>query len=142
MENTRKLTVFVVDDDSIYRTYIAKNLQKVQNIQLKAFGSAEQCIRAMKHFPDLVILDYYLDSAADDNKNGWEALMNIKHTAPDVPVIMLSSEINIEHMMDCIKFGAEDYIIKGNYTVKRILTIIDELFVPGYWEMGFNSLPK
>jgi len=68
--------------------------------------------------------------------------MNIKHTAPDVPIIMLSSDINIEHMMDCIKFGAEDYIIKGNYTVKRILTIIDELFVPGYWEMGFSSVPK
>mgnify|MGYP002526431848 FL=1 len=142
MENTRKLTVFVVDDDPIYRTYIAKNLRKVQNIQLKVFDSAEHCIKAMKHFPDLVILDYYLDSAADDNKNGWEALMNIKHTAPDVPVIMLSSEINIEHMMDCIKFGAEDYIIKGNYTVKRILTIIDELFVPGYWEMDFSTSPK
>jgi DNA-binding NtrC family response regulator len=142
MENTKKLTVFVVDDDPIYRTYIAKNLRKVQNIQLKVFDSAEHCIKAMKHFPDLVILDYYLDSAADDNKNGWEALMNIKHTAPDVPVIMLSSEINIEHMMDCIKFGAEDYIIKGNYTVKRILTIIDELFVPGYWEMDFSTSPK
>jgi len=142
MKDIRKIVVFIVDDDPIYRKYIAHLLKKEGNIQLKMFDSVEKCIRAMKHSPDLIILDYYLDSAEDDNKNGWEALLTIKHTSPDVPVIMLSSEINIEHMMDCIKFGAKDYIIKGNYTVKRILTIIKELFVPGYWEMSYGSLSK
>jgi len=142
MEDNRKIIVFLVDDDPIYRKYVAQLLKKEGSIELRMFDSVQKCIRAMKHSPDLIILDYYLDSAEDDNKNGWEALLTIKHMAPDVPVIMLSAEINIENMMDCIKFGAKDYIIKGNYTIKRILTIINELFAPGYWEMGYSSLSK
>jgi len=133
MEYSKKLTVFVVDDDPLYRTYLAKHLQKELNIDLELYDSAELCMDALKKRPDLIILDYFLDSEETGNKSGWEALMLIKRCEPDVPVIMLSSAPNIEYMMDCIKFGAEDYIIKSAYTIQRIKTIMNELFEHKSW---------
>jgi diguanylate cyclase (GGDEF)-like protein/PAS domain S-box-containing protein len=59
--------------------------------------------------PDLVLSDYMLPRF-----NGLEALRLARAIAPDVPVILVAGSINEETAVECMKAGAEDYVLKNH----------------------------
>ena len=79
-------------------------------------------IEALKKFkPDLIISDYMMPAF-----NGLNALREAKKFNPDIPFILCTGSINEETAVECIKAGAEDYIIKEHITrlpfaVKEVL---------------------
>jgi PAS domain S-box-containing protein len=79
-------------------------------------------IKALKKFkPDLIISDYMMPSF-----NGLQALKEVKAFNPEIPFILCTGSINEETAVECIKAGAEDYVIKEHMTrlpfaVKEVL---------------------
>ena len=79
-------------------------------------------IKALKKFkPDLIISDYMMPSF-----NGLQALKEVKEFNPEIPFILCTGSINEETAVECIKAGAEDYVIKEHMTrlpfaVKEVL---------------------
>ena len=79
-------------------------------------------IKALKKFrPGLIISDYMLPSF-----NGLQALKEVKEFNPEIPFILCTGSINEETAVECIKAGAEDYVIKEHMTrlpfaVKEVL---------------------
>jgi len=79
-------------------------------------------IRALKKFkPDLIISDYMMPSF-----NGLQALKEVKKFNPEIPFILCTGSVNEETAVECIKSGADDYIIKEHMTrlpfaVKEVL---------------------
>ena len=57
--------------------------------------------------PDLIISDYHLPQF-----DGMTALRLAKEHAPDTPVIMATIPVNEDTAVECMKAGADDYIIK------------------------------
>ncbi|HVN57731.1 MAG TPA: response regulator [Bacteroidales bacterium] len=57
--------------------------------------------------PDLIISDYSMPQFT-----GMEALMIRNDIAPSVPFILVTGSVNEEVAVDCIKSGADDYILK------------------------------
>jgi PAS domain S-box-containing protein len=69
-------------------------------------------IKALKDFrPDLIISDYMMPAF-----NGLEALKEVKSFNPDIPFILFTGSINEETAVECIKEGAQDYVIKEHMT--------------------------
>ena len=69
-------------------------------------------IKALKKFkPDLVISDYMMPAF-----NGLQALKEVKEFDPEIPFILCTGSINEETAVECIKAGAEDYVIKEHIT--------------------------
>lgn len=69
-------------------------------------------IRALNEFkPDLIISDYMMPSF-----NGLQALKATKEFNPDIPFILYTGSVNEETAVECLKAGAEDYIIKEHMT--------------------------
>ncbi|OFX83801.1 MAG: hypothetical protein A2W99_03065 [Bacteroidetes bacterium GWF2_33_16] len=67
---------------------------------------------AIKEFdPDLIISDYSMPMF-----NGMEALKIAKEMCPQIPFIILTGSINEETAVQCMKAGANDYILKDNMT--------------------------
>ena len=67
---------------------------------------------ALKEFkPDLVISDYLMPSF-----NGLQALAVVKEYNNFIPFILFTGSVNEETAVECIKAGAEDYIIKEHMT--------------------------
>jgi len=65
-------------------------------------------IKALKKFkPDLIISDFMMPSF-----NGLEALREVKKSNPEIPFILYTGSVNEETAVECIKAGAEDYVIK------------------------------
>lgn len=71
-------------------------------------------INALHNFkPDIIISDYIMPEF-----NGMFALDIKKELAPDTPFIMLTGSTNEETAVQCMKAGADDYVIKEH--IKRL----------------------
>lgn len=71
-------------------------------------------VNALKIFkPDIIISDYIMPMFS-----GMTALIIKKDTCPDIPFIILTGSTNEETAVECMKSGADDYVIKEH--IKRL----------------------
>lgn len=108
MRPDRPFTIFIVEDNSFYSFFLNETLKEYGNFHISNFEQAEQCLQVMDTRPDLVIQDYYLDSGM----NGGEAFKIMKKEYPEVPVIMLSAQKDVQVAADLMQEGLFDYIEK------------------------------
>jgi two-component system, OmpR family, response regulator len=123
----RVVKVFLVDDDVFFLESLHHFLNQ-QDFQadIKTFGTGEECLQNIGDKPDIVVLDYYLSSGTTGEKtlNGMEVLRRIKSTYPEIRVIILSAQDNIEVAMETMKNGAYDYVSKSESALIKIRNIV------------------
>lgn len=77
--------------------------------------------------PEIVVLDYHLSAHIPNAKNGLEILKTVKEQYPTVQVIMLSGQDKINVAVDSMKYGAYDYVIKGETAFSRMENILNNI---------------
>ncbi len=129
MESNKQSLVFLVDDDDVYLDTLEHNLKKnaPENIILKKYLTGEQCLKELHQKPDIVILDYQLNTRDKTAMNGIEILKRIKAQNSKIQVIMLSGQDSLEVAVNCIKNGAYDYLIKSESAFVRAAQMIKNL---------------
>ena len=60
--------------------------------------------------------------------NGIQTLDKIKDFNPDIPVVMLSSQDNIDVAISCMHHRAFDYVVKSETAFLRLQKIISSIF--------------
>jgi DNA-binding NarL/FixJ family response regulator len=105
--------IFLVDDEPIQNEMLKDFLSEKFDFKIKTYDSGESAMKDVHLRPQVMVLDYHLNSHLPDAKNGIEVLKMFKETLPDVKVIMLSGQDKIEVAIDSIKYGAFDYVIKS-----------------------------
>lgn len=120
MNNKNKIKIFLVDDDALYLKLLEIEFGKHSDFLLESFGTGEICVENLSNKPDVIILDYHLDSIEKMAMNGIETLDKIKAIDPDIPVIMLSSQDKIEVAINCMHHKAVDYIVKSETAFLRL----------------------
>lgn len=74
--------------------------------------TAEGLKEALREKPwDIILSDYRMPRFT-----GYEALEIYKQTGLDIPFIIISGTIGEEIAVECMKAGADDYLMKGNLT--------------------------
>lgn len=128
MTNEKKILIFLVDDDPLFLK--ALEIEFTQNTEslIKTFSTGEQCIESLAENPDVIVLDYYLDSVEKNAINGLETLGRIKEINSQIPVIMLSSQDKIEVAVNCMKHQAFDYFVKSETAFLRLQKAITTIF--------------
>jgi len=82
------------------------------NFILTRVDSREGFLSALEEFgPDLIISDYNLPSF-----NGMQALALAREISPFIPMIIVTGALNEEIAVECMKAGADDYVLKDNLT--------------------------
>lgn len=120
MSNNKKIKLFLVDDDALYLKMLEIELLNNEDFILETFPSGEMCIANLSQKPDVIVLDYYLDSLDKNAMNGIQVLDEIKSINADIPVVMLSSQDKIEVAIDCMHHKAFDYIVKSETAFVRL----------------------
>jgi len=116
-----KYTVFVVDDEKTIREGITSDIE--DDYHTLAFENAELALKeARRQMPDLVLLDIGLPGM-----NGIQALSEFKSLDSNVLVIMITAYEDIKSVIECMKTGAYDYIIKPIYMEGLEVTIANAL---------------
>lgn len=122
-----KRYIFLVDDEPIQNEMLKDYLSERFLYDIMVFDNGEDALKKLDLKPEIIILDYYLNANNPDAKNGIEILKQIKDASPDSQVIALSGQDKIEVAIDTIKFGAYDYVVKGESAFSRIENVINNL---------------
>ncbi|ERM81655.1 hypothetical protein P872_19740 [Rhodonellum psychrophilum GCM71 = DSM 17998] len=128
MESGKTIKVFLVDDDTLFLKSLEIQFKKLGGFEVSTFESGSLCIANLNQNPDVIILDYHLDSIDKEAMNGIETLDKIKEIQPKLPVVMLSSQDKIEVAINCMHHHAHDYITKSETSFIRIQKNIDRIF--------------
>ncbi len=126
MSQHKKL-VYIVDDDPLQVQLMSDYLKEKFPFDVRGFSTGEEAVNNLPNHPDIVILDYYLNSVKADARNGSEILQFIKKEFPNIQVIMVSGQDSIEVAVDTMRFGAKDYIIKGKSQLHRLDHTIEKV---------------
>jgi two-component system, OmpR family, response regulator len=128
MMDENKILLFLVDDDALYLKSLEIDFIDNTESIIKTFPTGELCLENISQNPDVIILDYYLNSIDRDAINGLETLDRIKIANQAIPVVMLSSQDKIEVAVNCMKHQAFDYIVKSETAFIRLQKTITTIF--------------
>lgn len=110
MNAAGQIKLFIVEDNFMYSYVLGEMLKEYGNFKISSLSSGEKCIELLDNNPDLVILDYNLDKGM----NGLDTFKIIHLKKPKIPVIILSSQTDLQVAADLLKQGVFDYIQKQN----------------------------
>lgn len=128
MTKEKNILIFLVDDDALYLKTLEVEFKQQSESIIKTFATGEQCLENLSQNPDIIILDYHLNGIQKNAINGIETLDRIKKINPEIPVIMLSSQDQIEVAVNCMKHLAYDYIVKSETAFIRLQKAITFIF--------------
>ncbi len=128
MINNNNKNIFLVDDDVVHLRLLEIEFLQQTNYNIETFQTGELCVAALEKQPDIIVLDYWLDRVEKNAMNGIEVLDIIKNSHPNLPVIMLSSQDNIEVAISCMHHKAFDYVLKSETSFMRLQAIISHIF--------------
>ncbi len=101
-------TILVGEDDAEVRDYLAVTLRcHGYDVQMAVDGEGVVSHLYAGRPASLVLLDIMMP-----NKDGWETLRDIRNINLDVPVIMLSGMSSPPNIVQAIKGGAIDFLVK------------------------------
>jgi two-component system, OmpR family, response regulator len=128
MIKEKKILLFLVDDDPLFLKALEIEFTQNTGSEIRTFATGELCLKNIALNPDIIVLDYHLDSIEKNAINGLETLDRIKAINPLIPVIMLSSQDKIEVAVNCMKHQAFDYYVKSETAFLRLQKAITTIF--------------
>jgi two-component system OmpR family response regulator len=124
----KEMTVFLVDDDLLFLKALEHSItSKLPSVTIKSFQTGEACLQHIKFKPDVVILDYYLNSTVPYAWNGLTILKQLKKISPKTKVIMLSAQDSLDVAVKCIDNGSFDYISKTESAFVKINNVLSNI---------------
>lgn len=103
--------IFIVEDDPWYGEILEYNLSMNPDYEIKRFSNGNDCLKALNQNPNLITVDFSLPDITGD-----KLLKEIKTRNPNIPVIIISGQEDIQVAVSLLKQGATDYIIKDDNT--------------------------
>ena len=114
--------IFIVEDDAFVNLMISSHLSDLGYSKVEVFGSGEDALANRYKMPGIVICDYHLSGDLD----GSEVLKEIKAFNPDIHVIMLSGQEKMDVAVNSLKYGAYDYVVKGDGAIEKVGKLVQK----------------
>lgn len=114
--------IFIVDDDIFFGEMLKYHLQLNPDYEVLLFNNAKDCLSNLYLNPDIICIDFGLPDIQGD-----ELFIQIKNIYPDLPIIVISGQENIEVAINFLKLGAKDYIVKNDHTKELLWNSIMRL---------------
>ena len=112
--------ILIVDDESDIRVLTSGILEDEGFVTFQAASSSDAMNKIEDIFPDLILLDIWLQGSKLD---GLGILKVVKRDHPTIPILMMSGHGNIETAVQAIKEGAYDFIEKP-FNSQRLLILV------------------
>ena len=128
----KELKVFLVEDDIYFNKVVERYLLKIgfknqYDMEIVCFYNGQDCINELGQNPDLVILDFYLDSNNDITCTGYDVLQKIKAENIDTMVVIMSQQHEWANFRkEFIEFGALDFLRKDDELYDNLQNLITD----------------
>ena len=114
-------TILVVEDDRSLREGLAMNFRLKGYRVLTAVDGDEGMLKAFDASPDLMILDIMLPGCS-----GLDILDELRKRGESMPVLILSARGSVEHKIEGLGLGADDYLAKP-FELPELFARVDAL---------------
>ena len=115
-----KGTILIVDDEKNALSSVSRGLKLEGYTALTASSGEEAVEVCAAEAVDLVLLDIIMPGGM----NGIETLKKLRQTQPDLNVVMMSAQQDIETAVKAMELGARNYLVKPK-SVSEILQTVN-----------------
>jgi DNA-binding NtrC family response regulator len=122
MKNEFPFCTFIVDDDKFCRELYQYNLKALGLKEVYQFDNGQDCLNSLVLEPDLVLLDHYMKPLS-----GLEVLRAIKAYNPEIFVVIISGQEEMQLPILAMEYGAFDYVVKSDVTEERLEKIVEKI---------------
>jgi two-component system, OmpR family, response regulator len=123
--NQNMIKIFLVDDDVVFTKLLQMELSKHSKYEIETYETGELSMQQLWRKPNVIVLDFNLNGIDKNAMNGITTLNKIKGFDSKIPVIMLSSQEDIEVALECMHYKALDYVMKSETLYLRLPQIIE-----------------
>jgi DNA-binding NtrC family response regulator len=104
----KKPYVAIVDDDSAFAAYL-RTFLALRGYEARCYTRGDEMLASMKQTeaPDVVLLDVMMPGL-----DGMATLRALKASRPEAQVIMLSGRNQASTIVEAVRLGAADYVVK------------------------------
>jgi len=115
--------IFLIEDDAIYADFLKKSLEKGKSFAVQVYQNAEDCLKALDSEinPNIIIIDYFLPGMS-----GIEFYKRLKQQKVKAMMVMLSSNTDGKLVVDLVKQGVRNYVVKDENVIDTLQSIFDE----------------
>lgn len=125
MNFKKQIDIFIVEDNKTFGLALKADIETAfvnMPIKLHSFITGETCMDKFELIkPQIVILDYHLDSKFTDAMDGIKVLDLMKKENSETYVIMLTGDDNIDIALKSYRHGACDYVVKSDTQFRKII---------------------
>jgi polysaccharide export outer membrane protein len=118
------IKVFLVDNDLITLNKYRQGLEDSDYKDIHLFLNGVICINNLHLKPYIIFLNHPIDESS-----GFDVLKKIKQHHPNIYVVIMSNQENINLAVDVLRNGAFDYIVKGDNEISKMKNVIDRVFL-------------
>lgn len=122
--------IHIVEDDVFYGNLL-ENFLKIHFPDLKGlevFRNGEACLAALSQNPEIILMDYFLDTESSQAKNGLETIKEIRKQKPNTKIIVLSAQKEIGVIVEAVKTYNCHYVKKDDNAFERVQAYINTLW--------------
>jgi PAS domain S-box-containing protein len=112
MNNEENINILMIEEDLEFVKILNQSLSGV-----KTFSFSIECVKTLedafqltrdKKF-NIILLNLFLSTS-----NGIQTLKTVRANEPNLPIIVLTDNDDVELAVNAVRFGAQDYLIKHN----------------------------
>jgi DNA-binding NarL/FixJ family response regulator len=122
--------VFIVEDNPAFaktiQSFLTENFPQIKKAHI--FPVGEACVMELHKNPDLIIMDYHLDSKYYDAETGLETIKKIRTVKPEINTLVLSAQEKIDVVIEVVKENKCSYIKKDVNAFKKLEEMVSEIY--------------
>ncbi|MDN4166023.1 response regulator [Cytophagales bacterium LB-30] len=113
--------VFLIDDDLPVLVHLRSNLS--DRYRVETFQTAKDCLQVldMGERPEVIVTDYHLS----EHQTGYDLFKKVSEKYPSIKCIILSGNEDGTLVLDLVKKGVRDYVIKDEELLKNLVAAIE-----------------
>ncbi len=114
--------MFIVDDSPMCRLLYKTHLLNMGFSNIYMFESGMECLQHLYIMPDIILLDFDVPPG-----NGLDVLKEVKVLHPHIHLLMISSQQDINVVIEAIRFGVSGYIMKDENQLDMVSYETDKI---------------
>jgi polysaccharide export outer membrane protein len=116
--------IYLIDDDAFCLAIYKQLLNGMGYHDVRIFLKAQECLDQLaSNPPDIIFMDYEMVPSG-----GMDPLYHIRSLYPQVKIIFLSGQGNMQKIIDSFDPAHTQYIVKGNGDFKKIKRVMEFFF--------------
>ncbi len=122
MTKAKDLKFFIVFKDAFSRMLYQQYLLNLGYKNFVLMESSEDCFNKMDLEPDIIFMDFDLHP-----HDGLEMVKKMKLLNPEVHILIISCPKGKQMVLEALKHGVSDYIIKGDNDLEMIRSAVGKI---------------